>query len=195
VNWLRRSRAPDTRSKSRALLTGPAPIGPRANLVDLIRKLESHLDAKADGLPEELFLFLSRLTPLINVDLLIQDDDARTLLTWRSDQFYGPGWHVPGGIIRFRETAADRIRIVSNGELGASVEFDAAPILVHESIVPDRRERGHLISLLFKCRLASALDPHRRYSPDAPLPDQWSWHASCPENLIREQRAYAAFMG
>jgi hypothetical protein len=70
------------------LHTGPAPLSPRANLVDLIRKLESHLDAKADGLPEELFLFLSRLTPLINVDLLIQDDDARTSLR----HFHGMTW-------------------------------------------------------------------------------------------------------
>jgi colanic acid biosynthesis protein WcaH len=148
-----------------------------------------------DGLPEELFLFLSRITPLINVDLLIQDDSGRTLLTWRSDQFYGPGWHVPGGIIRFKETAADRICIVAKRELDVVVEFDATPILVHECIIPDRRERGHFISLLYKCRLASDLDPHRRYSPDAPLPDQWLWHENCPDDLIREQRSYATFMG
>jgi colanic acid biosynthesis protein WcaH len=171
------------------------PLSPRENLADLIQKLERELGADADGMPEELFLFLSRLTPLINVDLLIQDDNGRTLLTWRSDQFYGPGWHVPGGIIRFKETAADRIRMVAKGELGASVEWDAAPILVHESIVPDRRDRGHFISLLYRCRLVGDLDPHRRYSPEASSPDQWSWHASCPDNLIREQRAYAAFMG
>ena len=176
-------------------LSVSTPLSPRAGLAELIRELESRLDATTDGLPEELFLFVSRITPLINVDLLIQDDRGRTLLTWRSDQFYGPGWHVPGGIIRFKETAADRIRIVAKRELGAVVDFDAAPILAHECIAPDRRERGHFISLLYKCRLASDLDPRRRYSPDAPSPDQWLWHESCPENLIREQRPYASFMG
>ena len=30
------------------------------------------------GLPEDLFLFISRITPLVNVDLLIQDDAHRT---------------------------------------------------------------------------------------------------------------------
>jgi colanic acid biosynthesis protein WcaH len=164
-------------------------------LTELISELESHLNTKAGGLPEELFLFLSRTTPLINVDLLIQDDSGRTLLTWRSDRFYGPGWHVPGGIIRYKETAAERIRIVAERELGAVVEFDAAPILVHESIHPDRRDRGHFISLLYKCRLASDLDPHRRYSPNAPAPDQWLWHESCPDTLVRVQRDYAAFIG
>lgn len=166
-----------------------------ASLAELIRQLESQVDPSTGGLPEELFLFVSRITPLINVDLLIQDDSGHTLLTWRSDEFYGPGWHVPGGIIRFKETAADRIRAVAMQELGAAVEFYASPILVHESIAPDRRERGHFISLLYKCRLASDLDQHRRYSPKAPLPEQWLWHERCPENLIREQRAYATFMG
>jgi ADP-ribose pyrophosphatase YjhB (NUDIX family) len=171
------------------------PLGPRASISELIGELERRLNTKAGGLPEELFLFLSRTTPLINVDLLIQDDRGRTLLTWRSDQFYGPGWHVPGGIIRFKETAAERIRMVAERELSAVVDFDAAPILVHESIHPDRRNRGHFISLLYKCRLASDLNPHRRYSPNAPAPDQWQWHDSCPDNLIRVQRHYAAFMG
>jgi len=171
------------------------PLSPRTRLAELLREVEARLDIKTDGLPEELFLFISGITPLINVDLLIQDDSGHTLLTWRSDQFYGPGWHVPGGIVRFKETFADRIRLVAKGELGAVVDFDPTPVFVHESIVPGRRERGHFISLLYKCRLASELDPHRRYSPDAPLPDQWLWHESCPENLIREQRFYAAFLG
>jgi ADP-ribose pyrophosphatase YjhB (NUDIX family) len=165
------------------------------DLAKLIRQLEYHLDAKADGLPEELFLFVSRITPLINVDLLIQDDGGRTLLTWRNDRFFGPGWHVPGGIIRHKEAAADRIHTVARQELGAAVTFDPAPILVHENIRSEWRDRGHAVSLLYRCRLASALDPRRRYAPEAPLPDQWLWHERRPENLIPEQRAYAAFMG
>ena len=54
-------------------------------MVKLVRELESQLDAKTVGLLEELFLFVSRLSPLINVDLLNQDDGGRTLLTWQSD--------------------------------------------------------------------------------------------------------------
>lgn len=163
-------------------------------LTTFIRAVEAHIDANAEGWPEELFLFVSRITPLINVDLLVQDDERRTLLTWRSDRFHGPGWHVPGGIIRFREPAADRIQIVAQRELGIAVAFDASPILVHESIETHRRDRGHFISLLFRCRPAGELDPRRKYVPDAPQPGQWAWHARCPENLIPEQAAYAAFM-
>lgn len=160
----------------------------------MIRQLESQITAGETGWPDELFLFVSRITPLINVDLLIRDDRGRTLLTWRSDRFHGPGWHVPGGIIRFKETAADRIRIVAAGELGVPVAFDAAPIFVQESIAPQRHDRGHFISLLYMCRLAGALDPQRQHLPGAPMPGQWAWHDGCPDNLIPEQAAYAAFM-
>jgi colanic acid biosynthesis protein WcaH len=166
-----------------------------SDLAGSIRLLESRIGTRAEEWPEELFLFVSRITPLVNVDLLIRDARGRTLLSWRSDRFYGPGWHVPGGIIRFGETAAERIRIVARRELGADVEFDASPLLVHEGIHPDRRDRGHFVSLLYPCRLASDPDARQRFMPEAPLPNQWMWHDRCPDNLIREQRDYACYIG
>lgn len=160
----------------------------------LIHEIERRIDPKS-GLPEELFLFVGRVTPLVNVDLLIQDERRRTLLTWRSDRSFGPGWHVPGGIIRYNERATDRILAVAKLELGAAVTFDVAPIMVAESIRPGSRDRGHAVSLLYRCQLAGALDPGRCHTPEAPMPDQWLWHERCPENLIREQQTYAIFMG
>src|SRR5689334_14043856 len=80
------------------------------------------------GLPIELFRFLSRIMPLVNVDLLVRDEDLGTLLTWRHDENYGPGWHVPGGIIRYKETAEARILTTARAELGAEVTFDEEPI-------------------------------------------------------------------
>lgn len=167
---------------------------PSRGIREVIRELEGHVDAAGHGWPEELFLFVSRVTPLVNVDLLIRDDYGRTLLTWRSDAFYGPGWHIPGGIIRFKETAAERIAIVAERELGASVEFDRSPILVQETIVSERPERGHFISLLYKCRLTTDLDPRRRHSHEPPLPGHWGWHKDIPDNLIPEQLSYATYM-
>ena len=164
-------------------------------LAELIRRVEGYIETPTQTLPEEVFLFISRISPLVNVDLLIQDDRGRTLLTWRSDRFFGPGWHVPGGIIRHKETAADRIRAVAKLELGASITFEPGPILVHESIMPDRRDRAHAISLLYRCRLSSDLNPQSLFTPGAPLPGQWQWHERCPENLIPEQRAYCGFIG
>jgi colanic acid biosynthesis protein WcaH len=165
-----------------------------SGLAAFIREAEQHIGNPIDGLPEQLFLFISRNTPLVNVDLLIRDDCGRTLLTWRSDQFYGPGWHVPGGIIRYKETSGHRIRIVAQSELGAIVDFDSSPIFVQESLDDCRRERGHFISLLYRCRLTSELDRRRQFTEGAPSANQWKWHEGPPSNLLREQRAYARFM-
>ena len=84
-------------------------------LVDQLKLLVG--DAR-HGLPQDVFLLISELTPLVNVDLLIHNSAGQTLLTWRADELYGPGWHIPGGIIRFKEKARDRISKVADEELG-----------------------------------------------------------------------------
>jgi ADP-ribose pyrophosphatase YjhB (NUDIX family) len=166
---------------------------PDRQLAAAIRTLESRIGSPEAGLPEEVFLFVSRIVPVVNVDLLIQDERKRTLLTWRDDRYFGPGWHVPGGLIRYKEREEDRIRHVARQELGAEVEFDALPLFVLQSIAPEKRDRAHAVSLLYRCRLKSSLDERQRYTPDSPVPGQWQWHTYCPENLIQEQREYAAF--
>jgi ADP-ribose pyrophosphatase YjhB (NUDIX family) len=159
---------------------------------DHIKALEAAIGDPRRGLPEDVFRFASRVTPLINVDLLITDARSRTLLTWRDDEFYGPGWHVPGGIIRYKESAADRIRACARAELGADVSCEPAPLLVLEdSAGPDTR--GHHISLLFRCRLSSPPDEDRRALSDPPSHGQWRWHERCTPDLIEAQGSYARF--
>jgi colanic acid biosynthesis protein WcaH len=154
------------------------------------------LDAVSDassGLPDDVFRLVSALTPLANVDLLIQDDRSRTLLTWRDDELFGTGWHVPGGIIRYKETMAGRIRACAREELGADVIVDDVPLMVMETFAA-HRTRGHHISLLFRCRLAGAPDERLRAVADPPLPGQWRWHSGPPENLLAMQLPYAPFL-
>jgi colanic acid biosynthesis protein WcaH len=141
-------------------------------------------------LPEDFFLFLSRYTPLVNVDLLIQDERRRTLLTWRQDETYGAGWHVPGGIIRYKETAEDRIRATAFRELGADVAFEPEPAAIEQAMDFSRRERGHFISLVYRCRLLGQPDPALAYVQGEPRRDQWAWHEGCPADLIPAQARY-----
>jgi len=157
-----------------------------------IETIEAGLGDPRRGLSADVFRFVSRITPLVNVDLLIQDDRSRTLLTWRDDEFYGPGWHVPGGIIRYKESAADRIHACAREELGADVASDGAPLLVLES-TREQDTRGHHISLLFRCRLLSPPDGARRAASDRPPSGQWRWHDRCPPDLLEAQRPYAPF--
>lgn len=69
-------------------------------LEDLLDEVRKRIDDPDKGLPEEVFLFLSQLSPLPNVDLLTRDREGRILLAWRNDPWWGSGWHVPGGVIR-----------------------------------------------------------------------------------------------
>ncbi|HUI41525.1 MAG TPA: NUDIX hydrolase [Terriglobia bacterium] len=162
------------------------------------RRLAAWLEARAAGaggdLPEDLFLLLSRLAPLVNVDLLIKDEGNRTLLTWRDDEIYGAGWHLPGGVIRFRETAAERVRAVARGELGADVTFEPEPLWVAEIIDRDRENRGHSVSLLYRCALASAPRAELEYRGGPPAAGVWEWHAGCPPDLLPAHRVYERFL-
>ncbi len=154
--------------------------------------LESWAVDPAAGLPYELFLFISRLVPMVNVDLLVYDEEGRILLTWRDDEIHSVGWHVPGGMIRFKETAEERIRATALEELGAEVEFEENPI-VEQIIEPERRDRGHHISMLYKCRLLSPLDQSIGFTRGEPARGQWAWHTRYPENMIVAHQRYRRF--
>jgi len=155
--------------------------------------MASVTDAK-QGLPQELFYFVSQLTPMINVDLLIKNKKGQTLLTWRDDQFYGPAWHIPGGIIRFKESFDKRIQQVALTELGCSVRCSDAPINVRNMINTERDIRGHFISLLFICELKGEPDPAKEWRAEQPLAGQWAWHDSAPENLIKVHEVFRKFI-
>lgn len=142
-----------------------------------------------EGLPAPVFRLVSQLTPLINVDLLIRDTEGRTLLTWRADEFYGPGWHIPGGIIRFKENIATRIAKVAENELGCTVDSDPAPLTMREIMAPHRDVRGHFISLLYRCRLRTPPAPELA-AGTTPQAGQWQWHKYCPDDLIRVHEMY-----
>lgn len=146
------------------------------------------------GLPQEVFCFVSQLTPLINVDLLIKNRSGQTLLTWRQDSFYGPAWHIPGGIIRFKENIGDRIAKVAEIELGCRVRFSPKPINVQNMINRDRDVRGHFISLLYLCELIGFPDPARAYITSDPRAGQWAWHPQAPKNLLSVHEPFRMFI-
>lgn len=156
-------------------------------LAERLRVLSGNARA---GLPEEIFRLVSRLTPLINVDLLLRNARGQTLLTWRVDEFYGPGWHVPGGIVRFKETLAARIAAVAARELGCAVDFSPAPLLLREIMAPDRDVRGHFISLLFACTASTPPDDVLKFGGGMPKNGEWMWHDRCPGDLIEAHETY-----
>jgi len=121
----------------------------RAQTLDAI--LKSALVAVPDpseGLPDAVFRFVLKLTPMINVDLLVRNERGEHLLAWREDE-YGQGWHVPGGIVRYKESIEHRIAAVAEDELSAEVEHGPHPVDLRQLC----HLRGHFISLLYLCTL------------------------------------------
>jgi len=164
------------------------------NLRQAIDVLESAIKDTSQDLPEELFLFVSRITPLVNVDLLIKNNYNQALLTWRDDAYWAPGWHIPGGIVRHQETFADRIRAVAKNELGTAVEFNPIHIAINEVIIRNRSNRSHFISLLYRCRLTGQPAENLRFKGVSPKHGEWMWHDTCPDNILKVHEMYKGFM-
>ena len=163
-------------------------------LSTLLERVSQHVADPKIGLPQDLFYFVSSLTPLVNVDLLIKNNRGQTLLTWRADRFHGPAWHIPGGIIRFKEGLGDRIKKVAHAELGCGVRFSKAPVDVRSLVNTERDVRGHFISLLYLCELQGEPNPSMKASAADPRAGDWAWHDTAPHNLIKVHEVFRQFI-
>ena len=163
------------------------------NIAEAIAVLDKHVPNPSAGLPDEVFFYISRTTPLVNVDLLIKDEFGRTLLSWRNDQYAGKGWHLPGGIVRFRETLETRVKKVAETEIGTPVDFDPNPIAINQIILNERKNRSHFISVLYKCSLSAAFVPENKGISNIDS-GYLKWHATCPDNLLKFHEIYMKFL-
>ena len=162
------------------------------NITEAIEVLDAHISNQSVGLPEDIFQFFSRNTPMVNVDLLIKDENNRTLLSWRDTQSSGVGWHVPGGIIRYKERLEYRIQKVAEIEIGPAIKYDPVPIAINQVIL-EQKIRGHFLSLLYKCSLSSNFIPPNK-GLSGKEPGFLQWHNSCPDNLIKVHEMYRKYI-
>lgn len=161
-------------------------------LEDHIAAIESSIDDPRQGLPQPVFDVICRIMPVVNVDLLIRNECREILLTWRDDELYH-GWHVPGGIVRFKERMADRVAAVARTELGTAVTMLPEPLAVNEIILSERPARGHFVSFLFDCKLIGPPDETMRCRGAAPKRHEWAWHAAYPPDMISSHEIYRRF--
>lgn len=134
--------------------------------------------------PEYFEKHITTVVPIVNVDLLIKDKEGRILLSWRDDgMFYG--WHIPGRIIRFKESLKDAARECWKVEIG-NIPPDFEFIEYFESI-HDHDVRGHFITFVFETNNANYLDI------DYDIAGRVEWFDKCPEDLIPEQRRYKKY--
>ena len=164
------------------------------NIAEACRFLDSQIPDKTSGLPDDVFYFISRTTPLVNTDLLIKDKNGRVLLAWRDDEYCGKGWHIPGSIVRFKESLERRIVETARKELGTTdIVYCKTPLAVQENIFPELDNRGHFISFLYECSLRDdfVIDNGGK-SEDTP--GFLAWHDGCPIDLLPMQEPYRRFI-
>ncbi|MCX7661458.1 MAG: NUDIX domain-containing protein [Candidatus Omnitrophica bacterium] len=162
------------------------------DIIEAINFLNKQISNPSKELPKEIFLFVSRITPLVNVDLLIRDEKGRTLLAWRDDKYAGRGWHLPGGIVRFKERLEARIQKVAKEEIGVLVKPDPVPLAINQ-IICRHRTRGHFISFLYHCFLSSSFVPKNKGLKEK-HPGYLKWHKNCPRNLIKAHQIYRKYI-
>ncbi len=160
--------------------------------VELLR--EARLDGD-EGMPQELFLLISGLVPLANVDLLITDEEGRLLLARRHDPWYPDSWHIPGGCMHYGETFRHCIEETSQREIGTVVAWEEKPLAVknvirgvdEEKAFP--RERGHNVAVLFRCRVPAGWQINnggKRACDDGYL----AWFDKLPPDFMKIQHVY-----
>ena len=163
------------------------------DLLDHIREIATAAGDASKGLPEDIFLMTTRLTPMINVDLLIRTPEG-VLLTWREDKHFVPGWHIPGGIIRFMEKIETRLDAVAFSELGATLKKECKLLNIHEFFYPELSSRNHFISLLYEVELASKIAIPRCADLTAPRHGEYAFFHHAPGNLLEPHEVYRKFL-
>jgi colanic acid biosynthesis protein WcaH len=163
-------------------------------IYEAVKYLDDNIPNKTVGLPDDIFFFISRTTPLVNVDLLVKDKIGRVLLAWRNDEYYGQGWYIPGGIVRFKESLEQRIQRTALGELGTEVSFDPIPVTIKQFIIPEWDNRAHFISFLYSCSVPEGFIPDNsmRKQNDA---GYIAWHDECPVEFMKIHDPYRMFLG
>ena len=78
---------------------------------------------------KEQFLQIIDNTPLVSIDLILEDSQERVLLGKRTNQPAQDFWFVPGGRIRKNETLDEAIHRISATELGITLHRKDATLL------------------------------------------------------------------
>ena len=141
-------------------------------------------------LPQHLFDYVSSITPLISVELIITCPSGLVLLSWRDDGMYGPGWHLPGGIVRHKESLIDRIRIVALKECSIETITSCTFLQVNQVMNPHRDLRGHFITLVY----GLTIDYMPTTDQNAYQNGSLGLFTSAPANLIEQHRRFQSLI-
>ena len=78
---------------------------------------------------KETFLQIVDSTPLVSIDLILENQQGKVLLGMRNNSPAQGYWFVPGGIIRKNERLYDAFKRISSVELGAELIITDAKLI------------------------------------------------------------------
>lgn len=78
---------------------------------------------------EEKFKVVLDNTPLVSIDLLVEDEQGRFLLGYRKNRPAQHYWFVPGGRIQKNESLASAFKRLTTQELGTEFSIEQATLL------------------------------------------------------------------
>lgn len=130
-------------------------------------------------LTDETFLTVVAATPLVSIDLVVENPSGEILLGQRLNRPAQGFWFVPGGRIRKNESLDDAFRRLTLGELGRAFERSGARLLdVYEHFYSDSvfGETGtnpdtHYVVLGYHLRLPADLP----LAPPTEQHDRYRW--------------------
>ena len=160
-------------------------------LESLLAQVGKYINDPTNGLPEEIFRFATQITPMVNVDLLVRDKDGRILLSWRDDKYEGCGWHVPGGIVRVKETFEQRIQRTALQELGNRVVCDLSPLEIVPIIKKEKSIRGHFISFVYACYFPDGVNIEQTCRPNEA--GYLKWFNYYPDDMLPVHAFYKKY--
>lgn len=161
-------------------------------LNSLLRQVKQYIEDPTIGLPEEIFLFATEITPMVNVDLLIRDNNGRILLAWRNDRYHGIGWHVPGGILRLKESLLDRVQKTALKEIGCYVMCENEPSEIIPIIIKKQTMRSHFITFIYECKLPDDFEIKNENKKEGET-GFLAWHSKFPDNMIDVHTFYKKY--
>ncbi len=108
---------------------------------------------------DEQFLKVIDATPLVSIDLILENHQGKILLGKRNNRPAQNYWFVPGGRIRKNERLADAIKRISSAELSTEIMLsDGQPLGAFEHIYDDNFSGSdgintHYVVLAYKIRI------------------------------------------
>ena len=111
----------------------------------------------------EKFLEVIYSTPLVSIDLLLEDTKERILLGKRTNRPAQGYWFVPGGRIRKNESLSEAIQRISTTELGTEILISSTKLLGAYDHIYDDNFHGvdgintHYVALAYKVNIKDYL--------------------------------------